>query len=72
MNLRIELQTRQYRPNAQNFGAELLKQVPVQTNMPRGTPDSKAQHHFPRPPGPKNLIQKSTKSESRFLQGLPP
>ena len=28
MGLRMELRTRQYRQNAQNFGPELLKQLP--------------------------------------------
>ena len=38
MVLRIELQTRQYHQNVQNFGAELLKQVLVQQKYAQGVP----------------------------------
>ena len=44
MVLRIELQTRQYHQNVQNFGAELLKQVLVQQKYAQGvTPAAQQQ-----------------------------
>ena len=47
MGLRIELQTRQYHQNVQNFGAELLKQVLVQQNYAQGvTPPTQQQLRY--------------------------
>ena len=49
-----------------------LKQVPVQKNMPRGTPDSKAQDHFPRPPGPqKNSFKNQQNRNPDFYRAYP-
>ena len=47
MVLRIELQTRQYHQNVQNFGAELLKQVLVQHKYAQGvTPPTQQQLQY--------------------------
>ena len=66
MGLRIELQTRQYHQNVQNFGAELLEQVLVQQKCAQGVTPPHAAAASVRPWGgtPPSAAAGSTKGRA--------